>query len=168
MRVFFAVLLPKTITSALAEVQNGLAGIPQVRLVPVSNMHITLSFIGDVHPSEVSQLVNKAQEISCSPAVVRLGGLSGFPRNNRWRVAVAGVKDDSASLKRMYALLPQGEKPERNFVPHITLARSPIEQQSLPNIVVPELDFMVQEFHLMESVLRPQGPLYRSVQGFSL
>lgn len=169
MRLFFAVSIPDSVLAVLSSAQQELHTIPGVRLVPRQNMHITLSFLGDVPREELAGLIASAREVDVRGCAVSIGGsLHGFPRSTRWKVAVAGVSDPKALLTQLHRQLPKGNQPEKQFVPHITLARSSVEQNQMPAVHVQQASFEIKEFHLMESILGPQGPRYANVQSFSL
>jgi len=169
MRLFFAVSIPDTALAVLCSVQHELSIMPRVRLVPRQNMHITLSFLGDVQRGEVPELIKVAQQVTVEPCAVSISGpLHGFPGNTRWTVAVVSVSDRKLMLTQLNQRLALGAKAEKRYVPHITLARSQVEQTHMPQAVVQPVSFDVTEFHLYESILGPQGPRYRPLQSFRL
>ena len=174
MRLFIAIELPGDVKKTLARLR---ADIPGARWVPVEQLHLTLSFLGEVDNATTKLLVDKLAQIKASEFNIRFAEAGCFPNQRQPRVLWVGLKPEPllnnlASMVRNVALscnIPQEERP---FSPHITLARirqqvkQPItaffdlyQKQELPSIPV-------REFILFQSQLTPQGALHTPLKSF--
>ena len=133
LRLFIAVLLPApqraTLEAAIANLrQQGVAG---VRWVRPEGIHLTLKFLGDVHPSQVEAVASamRAAAEEASSFQLQLASLGVFPSLTRPRVIWAGVAGQMEQLAALQAqveerLEPLGYPREgRPFSPHLTLGR---------------------------------------------
>ncbi len=178
-RAFVAIELPSRLRQALwAGTAEARAAYPQGRWVAAGSLHITVKFLGDLDPARVPE-VGECLDGVCErhrPYRVVLGGLGTFPGGSRARVIWAGItsggeetghlaRDADAALSRL------GFEPEtRSFRAHLTIARV---GQAVPTAaltgalerlrVVEWGGFEVGRLVLMQSILRPQGPLYRPI-----
>lgn len=183
-RAFLAVPLPLAVVHYLGRVSQALSvGWPDgwVRWVQPQAMHITLRFLGDSAPRQLTDLTAQLTPLlQTQPAVdLHLGVLGCFPNPKRPRVLWAGVEGAVAGVARLAAQVEAvvaagGWVPEpRPFQPHITLGRLRPERQPaglrLPvGQPLTPLTIPVQAVHLMRSDLRPEGPRYTLLQAFSL
>ena len=173
-RAFIAIHLPSEVQAALGRVAATLSeGLPRgaVRWVRPELMHLTLHFLGD---TDVGRLpaIGRAMDDAVAgraPFTLTLDGLGCFPNPRRPRVVWAGLAGDMAQLLALKAALDEqlaalGWPPEdKPFRAHLTLGRVKDERAAqalslttpLPQPAVP-----VAAIHLMESQLRPEGPVY--------
>ncbi|AEB11090.1 RNA 2',3'-cyclic phosphodiesterase [Marinithermus hydrothermalis] len=169
MRLFYAVFVPKPVQQALAEAQKRLVG----RWKPVlpAQMHVTLLFLGEVHPKALERLVHVGRDLGRSvpafTAVVR--GTGYFPNEGKPRVWFAkaegeGFEPLAEGLKARLSDLIEEDRP---FKAHITLAR---RKGPAPRVgpVVFNLEFPVRDFALVHSELRREGPVYTVLERFAL
>jgi 2'-5' RNA ligase len=129
LRTFIAVKIPQM--PELRRLHSQLADLgDRFRPVSLSNLHVTLKFLGDVAESQISAIAAAVERVvNARPKfVVRLIGLGAFPSDRRPSVVWAGFKQ-AAPLCQMAteldgALVPLGFAPEvRQFQPHLTLLR---------------------------------------------
>ena len=64
-----------------------------------------------------------------------------------------------------------GFKNEKVFIPHLTLARVKLPQtqmleKDLQNIVIEERIFEVNEMHLIQTLLKPEGATYKVLEKY--
>ena len=173
-RAFIAIALPQEVTSVLAQLSHSLAKqLPDraVRWVTPDRIHLTLRFLGE---TAVSQLANIATELdritaAYAPFYLALHEVGCFPNRKRPRVIWAGLADDYRPLQDLKGdidafLLPMGwEQENRPFKAHLTLGRvndAGKLQQVQWDVPVPQVGWQVTAVHLIESQLRPQGPIY--------
>src|SRR4030042_2347229 len=96
-RAFIAIDLSKEIQQRLNEVLNNyttlLEKIP-VRWVPVSNIHLTLKFLGEVSTSNLNILTDmiQAEVIGHHQFDISVGGSGAFPNNRQPRIIWIGVE----------------------------------------------------------------------------
>jgi len=182
MRLFVALELPAAVRAGLGEIAQRLRPVatPAVRWTNPAGIHLTLKFIGEVAAGQRSGIeaalagVRGAQSI---PVIFR--GLGWFPDARRARVLWAGagagkeLAELAASIEQ--ALEPLGiPREEREFLPHLTLARIKEARgleclrQEVERLGTAEFGRAVyQEFDLMESTLRPQGAVYTRLERFA-
>ncbi|MBM7113283.1 RNA 2',3'-cyclic phosphodiesterase [Archangium primigenium] len=133
MRLFVAVTLgpalEATVTDALRDLSRHA---PRARWVPPANLHLTLSFLGDVDAPRAAEVERVLRPVGAAHAPLELSvqGGGGFGAPERPRVLWAGVGGDTAALGALQAdvaaaLGPLGFEPEhREYVAHLTLARA--------------------------------------------
>ncbi len=181
MRVFVAIDPPpevrRSMLEAAIEASRGFGD--EVRWTKPENVHLTLKFLGEVS-GEALEGIRDALTVACSPHApfdARLRGLGAFPSPRRARVIWAGVGEGSGGISSLAtsvesALEPWGFRREgRPYVPHATLGRAKGRSVSLdlPANDVPETQiFRVSGVSLTKSTLAPGGPVYETLDAFTL
>jgi len=173
-RAFIAVDLPTAARDALGEAGAALAErTPRgaVRWVRPEQMHLTLRFLGDTPLDRLPAVQSALDTLPAAhaPFTLHLTEVGCFPNPRRPRVVWVGLDGDEAALLALKAaldaaLLPLGWPPEdKPFRAHLTLGRvregagardvdwsTPVWPAAVP----------VTALHLIESRLRPDGPVY--------
>lgn len=182
MRLFVAIDLSEELKAALAELQSRLrwawAG-TDIRWVDPAGIHLTLKFLGDVGPDRVGAVTKALAEATTGvePFELKLEGLGFFPSERRARVVWVGVKEPTGRLARLQQQVEARlellgfAREDREFVPHITLARLrfPASLAAVNDLGRGQVGRMpVREIVLMESRLSPTGATYRPVSTFRL
>lgn len=173
-RAFFAIRLPAPVERVLGETAQMLAGrTPRgaVRWVRPEQIHLTLRFLGDTPTSKVAAIgaVMDALATDTAPLALRLDGVGCFPNARRPRVIWVGLAGDEAPLAELRGALdarlaglgfPPDDKP---FRAHLTLGRVR-DDRAVQGVEwaadVPPLAVPVTAIYLIESQLRPEGPIY--------
>lgn len=173
-------LLRATIWQGFEPVR-GLA--PRARWVSVDNIHLTLKFLGDVDVDALPLLKAKLDQVTAANRQfdVLVAGAGKFPAHGQARVIWAGTvagQNQAIALARAvdHAVSPLGFEPERRpMQTHLTVARvGPDGLSSEAQFAIAGLDgvqwggFAAAEMLLMESVLRPEGPIYRVAERYPL
>ena len=176
-RLFFAIMLPRDIQTAIYRLRQELAWLPvRPSYTAEHNLHITLKFLGEVPDVQV---VSLAHEVSDAvrldgPIQLRCAHLVFFPADGPARVLGVGFSGDTQRLCQLQDDLERlcrrlglpGEN--RPYTPHATLARfrdglharhRPRIQQSWQSLAVPP-PFHISDFQLMQSILSSSGPQY--------
>jgi RNA 2',3'-cyclic 3'-phosphodiesterase len=188
MRLFIALDIDEPILQKLDDyVRTLMPRMPGVRFVRSNTYHVTLKFLGEVPRAEA--IVERLREVHVASFPVSVGGVGFFPNHRAPRVFWAGIEAPAmAGLAQRIgeALEPLGFAPEREFHPHLTLARngsgrpraargerSPAAFAQLVRFVTsaPAPEFgtmMAREFFLYESKLSPSGPNYARLARFEL
>lgn len=173
-RTFIAVALPAGVQEALGAISQELAPqVPEksVKWVKPERMHLTLRFLGDTPLKILDGITGGLDEVAAAsaPFTLHLDQLGCFPHERRPRVIWVGVRgatEEAAALKQAVdrMLAPLGWDPEeRSFHPHLTLGRVKRyhNQIDLPwGASVVSQPIPVDAVHLIESQLRPNGPVY--------
>lgn len=125
-RLFVAIDLPDELTAALVRLNPHLPG---ARWLPPAQIHLTVSFLGNVGPIAEEALREKLATIRSTPFFMPVVGLGTFPSKGKTNVIWAGVGSGHPQLYHVYkrvqeAALGAGLRPDlRAWHPHITFAR---------------------------------------------
>lgn len=145
-----------------------------IKWVDLTNLHLTLFFLGEVELNTISSLERDLSGIlsGFNPFTISLQGLGFFGSRNNPRVVWVGIKPskqmNDLHEKVIGIVTPYGfQSDERGFNPHITLAR--IKSMSNPFALNDRLleyksfefqDVEVRNVILFKSELTPRGPIY--------
>jgi len=179
-RLFVALEIPPAVRENLAGLIRDLRAIaPQPKWVRPENLHITLKFIGEVADTKLEAIRQALGEVrSEAPVTLDFRGLGFFPNEKYPRVFWAGM-EASANLKGLATDIDRAmeklgiPREQRPFSPHLTLAR--LQPPGLPEklrSVIKEnatRDFgalHINQFHLIESKLKPSGAEYTTLETF--
>ena len=188
MRLFVALDLHDRIQQRLDDYVRTLQPrFPGVRFVRSDTYHVTLKFLGELPTAEAVR--SSLHQVHAESFEVEVRGVGFFPDARAPRVFWAGINAPAlpALAKGVdQALQALGFPLEREFHPHLTLARNgsgrrrPVRSErpseafaQLPVIVasspVPEFGTMTaREFFLYESRLSSSGPSYHKLECFKL
>lgn len=202
MRTFIAIELPANIQKQVYQVQLQLQASLQdlqiarcIRWTPVTQIHLTLRFLGETNPIQQESLARHLKQTTLHPTAFRLslGGIGCFPDFRKPSVVWLGVGGEVGELQQLQAKIERlaqtagfvAEK--RPFSPHLTLGRarrdsSPVELrrvgEALKNFQS-ELEtqrrapvvldsFAVTQIVHMQSELRPEGARHTPVMHYLL
>ncbi len=169
MRLFYAVFPPLEVQKALAEAQKRLDPFRGWKKTPLHQLHLTLLFLGEVPEEAVKDLVELGHRLAQAvpPFPARIRGTGYFPNEGSPRVWFAKAEGEGFALLAEGLRAKAGNPDPKPFAPHITLAR---KKGPAPRVgpVVFGLEFWVEEFALVQSVLKPKGPEYRILERFFL
>jgi 2'-5' RNA ligase len=194
MRIFVGIDLDEAIRTKIARFLDGVRGFaPDARWIRPESLHITLKFIGEQKPEQVTAITQRLQIAQGKHTDIRVAGFGFFPTAKAPRVFWIGIQaghelaelasDIDSALAELQ--IPHEERP---FSPHLTLARggggsgSPKWRKGDgPNSIfaelqkrlaaMSELDFgtiTAREFFLYQSQLSPGGSKYTKLQRFAL
>ena len=182
-RAFVAVELePQTVQKIAAVIVQLRPRIPGVRWLPPANFHLTLKFLGDIEEAKVAPIAAALERdlypFSCF--TINAKGLGVFPDLKRPRilwVGLVGGELNALASTAEKALVPFGFAAEKKtFTPHLTIGRwrqfngSPkelgdeIEKWRGDNFGRSNVDEVV----LFQSVLKPEGAVYRPLKTVAL
>lgn len=179
MRVFISVNLPKEICSYLYNLQQRLRKDinAKIKWVSKSQLHITLKFLGFIDGNKLKEVKMRLSKIKHNKFILDLNDLGVFPNINYARVLWIGVNEEKLVLElqklidgELLDLFPKEEK----FSAHITLGRIKVIKDkdkfknALNKIKIEKKSFEVNEFALMESVLRKDGAVYSVLNVYGL
>ncbi len=170
MRIFVAVFPPpEVVKEALAAAR--LPPDDRIRWTRPENVHLTLKFLGDVREELLDDIRAVLEEVCAShaPFKVALAGLGAFPSARRARILWASVGEGSGRLRSLATGLDTGltssgfEHERRPYTPHLTLGRvrgNPASLQLTPGSI--DSKFMIGSIELVESMLTPEGSVYKT------
>lgn len=183
MRLFVAVIPPRQFREELAMRLDRIRDRARIAWIPPENWHITLAFLGDWPAPQATALVESLRDAirGHQHVVVKPGAVDGFPTRRRPRVLFLhlsggdALTELAASVRAAAAASgPDGHHDDKDFRPHLTLARikRPLPRSELT--VLQELDlgswapFLVDTVSLVASELRPAGARYNVQAEFAL
>jgi 2'-5' RNA ligase len=182
-RAFIAIDLSPEIHQKLEEVSENykaqLTNVP-VRWVPVTNIHLTLKFLGDVSIYNVKILTDiiQAETSSHRQFEITVGGAGAFPNIRQPRVLWIGIQAPHEMIALQKGIEVATTRlgyvhEERAFSPHLTLSRVSrnATSQDLKDIShaleKTRIGFLgatkVEQIHLYRSDLNPKGAVYTKI-----
>jgi 2'-5' RNA ligase len=191
-RSFIAIELSEEAQAALADLQNRLKGIvpsQTVRWTAPENIHLTLHFLGNIAAADIEKITEALRLVASvyPPMSLTLGNLGCFPNTRRPRIVWTGVSGQVQQLIQLHRELGDrlkgigGFTPEtRPYSPHLTIGRV---KDNLPPKPLAQLGEVIErkqgqvgelatswvtEISLMQSDLRPSGPVYTQLSSASL
>ena len=168
-RLFVSLELPPATTRLLSELDPHLPG---VRWLPPEQMHLTISFLGNVSGEIQESLSEHLRAISWKSFFLPLVGVGAFPGKGRPNVIWIGVGRGHPHLFQLHkrvqeAALAAGLEPDlRSFHPHITIARCrDVSSETIRPFLKAHARFdagmiHVESFCLNSSELTPAGSVY--------
>jgi 2'-5' RNA ligase len=174
-RLFVALRPPPEMRSALLALMGG---VPGARWQDDDQLHLTLSFIGEVDRPQADDIAAALEAVDRPRPTIALQGAGGFDRKGHVHSLWAGIAPDDA-LHQLHdrvnrALIAVGAKPEqRAFKPHITLARlgrqaGPVEPFLERIAGLSSAPLTLNAFLLFESRLGHNGASYEAVARYPL
>ncbi len=183
-RCFIAIDLPEATRQGLDGVQEKLQqSRARVRWVRANNIHLTLKFLGNIHPDQVDDIAAvTAQTVQNEPPLtLRTAGLGAFPSQRNPRVIWMGVAGEVKRLTHIQTRLENNlqalgfASERRGFRAHLTLGRVKDKRNrqaliaAMTELEIPEFDsFDVTEIILYKSDLRPTGAIYTKLHRMPL
>lgn len=175
MRLFYAIKLPEGIKKSLSEYSRQYEGISGIKTIDKDLLHITLLFLGETKEGKLNELDDIAQKISEKDFSTKIElDVSGvFPNRLKPRIIWIGSR---SSNERLINLFNTMRKSHNNFitkqkadffVTHITVCRIKKVDQSI-NIheFNNSLELDIEGFSLFQSILTPQGPIYKQLKSY--
>jgi len=175
-RTFIACPIPMEISTRLLKLQDQLSIYNwKVKWVPVSNIHITLSFLGDIQSSMQKTITQAIQPLirSQKPFELSLGNLGVFPGVRRPNVLWVGLTGEIQSLIIFQNKLEGVLKPlgyigdKRNYKAHLTVGRikGPVPKNQLAKVLCLDISkenqkFICDRLVFYQSILSPKGAQY--------
>jgi len=181
-RTFLAVPIPEKVKKTITCFQDELRNYSEnIRWVRADNMHLTLKFLGEIPvdqatliPAFLEPLIEKIAEFKVS-----ICSTGAFPNRKRPTILWVGVKEGYTEISDLALQIEtifteQGYKREnRRYTPHLTIGRikllgntEPLMQKMLKGFT--SESFLVSEVHMIESILRPTGAVYKTLNSLKL
>ena len=154
----------------------------RITWVRPESIHITLKFFGETTENQVPGISKVLQEVAArhQPFTSELVNVGIFGSSYNPKVIWFGM-EKAEPLKRLGADVLQAvetigwEKDRQNFVPHLTIGRiKSVPDKHLFQAMIDEhkktwmQEVQVYEFHLYESILLKDGPVYKAIETYKL
>jgi 2'-5' RNA ligase len=183
MRAFVGIDINEAVRQNLLAAQRQLTGTgAQMKLVEPENIHVTMKFLGDIREDQTGAITEalRAAAEGVKSFEISVRGVGAFPNISYIRVIWAGVSDGREQIISIQKRIDQnlaklGFKPERDFVPHLTLARvkSAAGKEKLVSFLktMTNAEFgssRADAIELKQSTLTPKGPIYSALARIEL
>lgn len=187
MRIFAALPLPQQAVEKLGRLGAELkARYPDLKVVKPNGMHITMIFFGELNQEQLLEVmkVMDSPELKTASIQAVMGGVGQFPPKGQPRVIYCPIQKGGPEIGYLYGVyhrlvsrLPGlSLEAERDFTPHITLARNRREHGRESRICLPEVEelfrfeysLILDRLVLYQSILRPQGAEYKVMKTVAL
>ena len=164
-RAFIGIFLPDKLKNKIKNIQDIFKSLPlKAKFVEENNLHITLSFLGEIDEREVKKICKILDEIckKYERFEVKIGNLIPIPNKNFVRVVAFEVESKKLEelSKEIKEKIGGDVKP-----PHLTICR--VKSLLNKEIVLKKIDeinleekFFVNSVQLIKSVLTQSGPIY--------
>ena len=151
-----------------------------IKWVPLDNIHLTLSFLGDVSINKIPDIVQSVeQNIATSQFQLSISGTGVFPSSKSPKVLWLDLNKGVDKLKLLHHQIEKSvsefkENYENNtFIPHISIARirrlhAKIDVLPFLNSVYSPIELDVNSISMYESKLLPEGAQYTIINTFPL
>ncbi len=178
-RLFVAVDLSDELRGRIVRFRDEVASSgADVKPVEDENLHITIRFLGEVRDELLGEVMDNLRTLSFSKFNIHVKGVGAFPTLTSPRVIWVGVEEGAEELKSLHDEVERlvgryGVSDEREFTPHITVARVRGRAGPLGRLINQwrEYDFgwqAVDSVVLKKSTLTPRGPIYENLLTVSL
>jgi len=172
LRLFVALLLPADAVASIAAWQaRELARRPGLRIVPETNLHVTVAFLGGRQADEVERIGHVLREAAGEAKPVVFEPVRYRETRSVGMIVLADEESRATWLaERVFGGLEElgaYVRERRNWLPHVTVARFRERPRLAPP--VPDLGRIVSsELAIMMSRLRPSGAQYEVLESVSL
>lgn len=131
------------------------------RRVPPQNYHVTLKFLGNVDEAAVPQLLAQVAALEGGEVTVPVVSIGGFPGPGRARLVAAELEPHPLLTAWHGRLAAELGAEERDFRPHVTVARLSRPRAFAPVAPIPALELSLAAPRLYRSDQMPGGVRYR-------
>ena len=180
-RVFIGIPVGDNIKSILSIVKSVVNCNPSyIKWIPVENIHLTLSFLGNIANKNLPHLIQSVEKnITSNNFQIRITDTGVFPSSKSPKVLWLGISKGtdeltSLQLKVEKSIRKFNENHHRaTFNPHITIAKirrlyRKIDVLPFLNTVYSPIELDVNSIYLYESLLFAEGAQYKLLNTFPL
>ena len=153
-----------------------------IKWISGKNLHLTLSFLGNIDDSKIETLITDLQEVKALPKfTLFVNGTGTFPNSETPKVFWLGIEEGYNELSDTQSIIDElsfdykETQREEKFVPHITIGRinsakknTKIDVSTFLNAVYSPIEIPINIVNLYESRLTPDGPRYKILAEFPL
>lgn len=174
MRLFVAFDVPESFNEYFHLIQKDLKDFGKLTLV--QEFHVTLKFLGDVEEGKIERIKKVLGTIRFTAIKTKLTRIGLFPNENYVRVVWIGLSNEQEIIdlqKQIDFCLAKFFGNERDFQPHVTLARVKFVHdkkglaEAINKIKIEPMEFEIKSFKLKKSTLTPQGPIYEDIEEYN-
>ncbi|OWY21405.1 2'-5' RNA ligase [Sphingobacteriales bacterium TSM_CSM] len=170
-RLFVAIPIPAAVKK---QIGTACAVFPAEKWTPATNLHLTVHFIGNLHPDEIAPLSAKLSAITLQFDPFTLFFKEVCAISNHKKSMIWIRMQHSEPLEMLASIIAEvtGSEPDFSFTPHITLLRLPKDtnHNKKPNLLskipVQPFEMEVKQVELWDSVPVKEGRKYTCLQKF--
>ncbi len=174
-RTFIAIPVPESVFVLQGNLKNTIEKkTGKVRWVKRDQLHLTVKFVGDTPEESNDDVRGVMQKVAnqMTPFKIFIQGVGCFPKIERPRVMWVGLDGAIDKLNQLVTAVHDGLHPlgfpreEKEFHPHITMARAKYPQKKTPDIssflntTYDPIPFRIEKIQFISSELFPNGPVY--------
>ncbi len=178
MRVFISLDIPEDVKEKISKIQESLPEF-KGKNTEEENLHLTLKFLGEVDEEKVEEVRKRLKEINFTSFETKTDKIGVFENRKsgkyKRRIIVWLHLTNCGELQgKIDEALSGLFKPEKRFMPHLTIARvKEVDDKEefvngLEKIGMPKVNFNVGRFRLKESVLRNGEREYKTIEEYPL
>ena len=178
-RTFISVDIPRRIQKEIKKLQDELPGFEGKR-TELENLHLTLKFLGEINEERVEEIKKCLKTIKLEKFETIIDKIGCFDNRrsskySRNLIVWVHLRNCNTLQKIIDEKLEDLFKKEERFMSHVTIARVKFLKNKnyflgeLDKVKIPPgLKFNVNNFELKKSTLTPEGPVYESLEEYSL
>ena len=172
MRVFISIDVPEKVKEEIKKIQSQL---PEFmgKKTELENLHLTLKFLGEVSEEKVEEIKEKLKEIKFKKFETEIDEIGVFSEKFI-RIIWIHLSDCGKLQAEIDNKLKEMFPKEKRFMSHLTIARvKKIDDKNkflkeLKEVKINSVKFLVEDFRLKKSTLRPEGPVYEDLEVYGL
>jgi len=176
LRTFISIDFPSEIIREIARIQSiidkqNFTG----KLTELENLHITLKFLGEVDQKTLEKVKFSLRGIKFPILNLKLSQVGTFNYKGKPRIAWIKVTGNIFELqKKIDESLSDMFPKEDRFMSHLTIARIKYVKNKkdfieyVSKIKNKQIKFTVNNFKLKSSELKPEGPVYTTLEKYHL
>ena len=151
-----------------------------MRRPPAENLHLTVKFLGDCLPDEITRLIEVLPDALAEAGACELEstGFIAMPNDRRPRVVAMGF-ERSEAIVSLFDLVEMASedvgfpREGRAYRPHVTLGRfnarrRPPRDFRLPTETIDQMTLPIDHVVIKQSILEPSGAVYQDLARFEL
>jgi RNA 2',3'-cyclic 3'-phosphodiesterase len=179
-RTFLSLNIESSAVKDIAEILNktkqSLIKYP-VKWENPEKLHLTLRFLGDISEDKIDDLVFTLDRLKLDFETIDFtsNGIGFFPNAKYPNVVFVGLEEKGSNSGKLVEFIDKiilnfGVKPDKRFIPHITLGRfrrdKRIKITEMIEINAEPINVQFDCFYLMKSTLTPKGSVYEIINEF--
>lgn len=175
MRVFIGFFIPPGPRERLVELQKRVAKLPvSCKMVEPENLHVCLSFLGNVRDDGLDNMVVKLEKIcsNCEDFDVDVEDIKLIPSKSYVRVVALGASSESGGLEKIASDVSKrfSKCGGKSHPPHVTLCRvgGVVDKvgflKGVESLGPIGIKFHVNSLSLIKSELGGERPIYSTVK----
>ena len=177
LRCFIALELSREIIDEIEEIQKLIKkkNLFYGKFTEPENLHLTLKFLGEIPEEKLEKIKKELKKIKFQNFDVSLSEAGTFI--NRYN-SLLWVKLNGKGIWDLKSIIDEQLKDifpkEEEFMSHITIARmKKISNKNIfldyvKNMKLRKVKFVVKDFILKKSELKPEGPVYTNLETYNL